>query len=259
MSRINLYVHYDSVTNYILTRAINLLADDFEPRYLPTSMILADACQEFGRLDPSTNFKILRTQGEVIAYFDAFQSAKIRLSNWIDFDNIESMHQLNPNEISEILYLFHANKPLKSAFFYKLQNNYVFLTQPNGLIKVYYRYINHFYPRFKRVVRLRYEDLINESQRFFFMKKTKVASMDDQLIEEIAPLFSSGVKVNFEQAIQAGSYWRVPLNIIEDNLTLLTQNQLPKEHIGFIIYDTNSQKWSLDLELYNANQELEEV
>lgn len=258
MSRINLYVHYESVTNHIMTRAINMTIEDFEPRFLPTSMILAEAPADFGRYDSMTNFKILRTQGEVMQYFEAVQNANIRLSNWIDFDNVESVHDLTANEIAEILYLFHMNRGIKSAFFYKLQNNYVFLTLPNGLLKVFYRYITHFYPRFVRVVEEQFENLINESHSLFFMRKTKVNAMPMTIVEEIAPLFSSGLKLNFEQAIQTGSFWKVPLNIIEDNLTLLTHNQIPKDHIGYVIYDTNSQQWRLDLATTEENDELED-
>lgn len=259
MARINLYVLYDSVTNYVMTRGINLVVEDFQPRYLPTNMILSEASAEVGRFDTQTNFKVLRTQGEVVQYFEKVQSTRIRIANWIDFENIESMHQLSPNEIAEILYLFHAHKALKSAFSYKLQNNYVYLTLPNGLLKIFYRYVKHFYPRFQRVVKVKFEELINESQRLFFMKKTRVKDMPEKIVEQLAPLFSDGLKVNFEQAIQTGSYWKVPLDIIEDNLTLINVNQLPKEHIGFIIYDTNAQTWSVELDVVNVDDKLEEL
>lgn len=247
VSRVNIYVHYDSVTNHIMTRGINLVLEDFEPRYLPTNMILAQAPSEVGRFDATTNFKILRNQVEVAKYFEASQNAELRMSNWIDFENIESMHQLTANEIAEILYLFHANKGLKSAFFYKLQNNYVYLTLPNGLLKVFYRFVTHFYPRFQRVMNLHMSNLVNESRSLFFMRKERVKPIPLNIVEQVAPLFSSGLKINFVQAIQTGSYWKVPLDIIEDELTLLTQDQLPKHHIGYLIYDTNAQRWSVEL------------
>ncbi|MBZ6527764.1 hypothetical protein HYQ40_08225 [Aerococcaceae bacterium DSM 111021] len=258
MSRVNLYVHYDSVTNHIMTRGINLVHEDFEPRYLPTNMILAQAPPEVGRFDAQTNFKILRNQVEVANYFESSSNAELRMSNWIDFENMESMHQLTANEIAEILYLFHANKGLKSAFFYKLQNNYVFLTLPNGLLKVFYRFVTHFYARFQRVIQARMADLVNESRSLFFMRKEKVNPIPLNIVEQIAPLFSSGLKINFVQAIQTGSYWKVPLNIIEDELTLLTQDQMHKNHVGYIVYDTNAQRWSLELELIEDSEDLDD-
>lgn len=230
-----------------MTRGINLIHEDFEPRFLPTNMILAHAPSEVGRFDAQTNFKILRNQVEVAKYFEACSNAELRMANWIDFENIESMHQLTANEIAEILYLFHANKGLKSAFFYKLQNNFVFLTLPNGLLKVFYRFVSHFYPRFQRVVHTRMTELVNESRSLFFMRKEKVNPIPLNIVEQLAPLFSSGLKINFVQAIQTGTFWKVPLNVIEDELTLLTLDQLPHQHIGYIIYDTNAQRWSFEL------------
>lgn len=255
MSRVNIYVHYDSVTNHVMTRGINLVLEDFEPRYLPSNLILAQAPAEVGRFDVRTNFKILRSQVEVAKYFESSRNAELRMSNWIDFENIESMHQLTANEIAEILYLFHANKGLKSTFFYKLQNNYVYLTLPNGLLKVFYRFVTHFYPRFQRVMNVRMASLVNESRSLFFMRKEKVKPIPLNIVEQVAPLFSNGLKINFVQAIQTGSYWKVPLNIIEDELTLLTKDQLPKQHIGYIIYDTNAQRWSLELLMMEEEQE----
>lgn len=249
MRRINLYIHYDSVTNHVMTRAINLTVEDFSPKYFPNHMILAEAPTDFGRYDATTNFKILKGKDEIEAYFDAVIKEKLRLSNWMDFESIEAMHQLTPNEIAELLYLFHANKSLRSAFFYKLQNNYVYLTLPNGLNKVYYRHVNHFFPRIQRVLRKQMFELVNESHHLFFMKKTSVTSVAEPVIEKMAPLFSMGLKVNFAQSYQKGTQWWVPLNIIEDQLTLLSKDQSPKEHVGFIVYDTTSEHWDVTLKL----------
>lgn len=248
MSRINLYVHYDSVTNHIMTRGINLLSNDFDEHYLPNNLILAEAPAEFGRFDAQTNFKILRGRAEVASYMETCQKEHIRLSNWIDFETIEMMHQLTPAEIAELLYLFHASSSLRSAFFYKLQNNYVFLTLPNGLNKVYYRHMTHFYLRFRRVMKERMLDVVNEGRNFLFGRKEKVAPMPIELVEELAPLFSNGLKVNFSQAYQSGSKWLIPLMIIEDELTLLSQQQDLAEQVGSIVYDLTTERWQVDLE-----------
>lgn len=247
--RINLYVHYDSVTNHVMTRAINLTSEDFQDRFFPQNMILAEAPPDFGRYDVQTDFKILRGQTEVQSYLETAHKEGLRLSNWMDFESIDSMHQLTPNEIAELLYFFHANKSLKSAFFYKLQNNYVYLTLPNGLNKMYYRYVTHFYPRFQRVMQEQTYQLINESHSLFFMKKQAVAPLSETVTERIAPIFSAGLKVNFAQAYQKGTQWFIPINIIEDQLTLLRQDQRPVDHLGFFIYDTNRENWQVDIKL----------
>ena len=252
MRRTNLYIHYDSVTNHVMTRAMNLMAQDFTERYFPQNMILAEAPADFGRYDVTTNFKVLRGETEVMSYLTTVRKEKLRISNWMDFESLEAMHQLTPNEIAELLYLFHANKSLKSAFFYKLQNNYVYLTLPNGLNKMYYRYVTHFYPRFQRIMREQMRQLINEGQSIFILRKQDVKHLPESIVEQVAPMFAAGLKVNFNQAYLKGTRWHVPLNIIEDQLTLLSKDQRPNEHLGFIIYDSNIEQWEVKLDLLDS-------
>ncbi|MDO4431865.1 MAG: hypothetical protein Q4B80_00985 [Aerococcaceae bacterium] len=255
MSRSNLYVHYDSVTNHVMTRGINLVSEDFEPHYLPNHIILAEAPAEIGRYDVKTNFKILRGKNEVLHYLELCYQNKVRMSNWIDFERVELMHQLTPNEIAELLYLFHSSFVLRSAFFYKLQNNYVFLTLPNGLNKTYYRHVAHFYPRFQRVVNEQMDALVNETKSHFFAKKEQVPSLPLSFVEKIAPLFASGLKVNFAQAYSDKKTWFIPLMVIEDELTLLTQGQSLSESVGALSYNVATQEWRLALDLEDWRNE----
>ena len=74
--RINLYVHYDSVTSHIMTRGINLMPTDFDAKYVPNNMILAEAPSNFGKYDVRTNFKILRGKPEVLEYLNYCRKEK---------------------------------------------------------------------------------------------------------------------------------------------------------------------------------------
>ena len=46
---------------------------------------------------------------------------------WIDFSDVTMLKELTPLEISELLYFGHMKNSLHSPFFYKLQNDFVFL------------------------------------------------------------------------------------------------------------------------------------
>lgn len=247
MSRVNLYVHYDSVSSHVMTRGIDLLPADFEAQFIPQNIILSQASSEFGKLDVRTNFKIIRGRQEVLEYMNHCQKMHIRMSQWIDFESITMMQQLTPTEISEILYLFHANQTLRSAFFYKLQNNYAFLTLQNGLVKTYYRYPQHFMPRLHRVLKAQVQQLINENKTLFFSKKEYVVDIPEDILVKFNPLFTRGLKIDLAQAFQVNSRWEVPLFIIEDELTLLMTNQTQNEQIGILSYDTKEQIWEFDL------------
>lgn len=245
--RINLYVHFDSVTSHIMTRGINIMPTDFETKYVPNNLILAESPANFGRFDVRTNFKILRGKPEVMEYFNYCRKENIRVSNWIDFESVTMMHQLTPAEIAEILYLFHANQTLRSAFFYKLQNNYAFLTLPNGLTKTYYRYVHHFNLRFQRVMQEQVQGLLNESRTFFFNKKEIAKPLPEAIVKQLSPLFSRGLKIDLTQAYEEGTQWNIPLFVIEDELTLLTTNQSQKEQIGQLIYEFKDKRWQVEI------------
>lgn len=241
----DLYVHYETVTNHVLTRGVDLIHDDFSNEFFPENMILSEEPVDIGRFDAQTNFKVLRGRQEVMHYMQTVYSEKIRISNWTDFETIESMHLLEPSEIAEILYLFHSSRPIRSAFFYKLQNNYVFLTLPNGLNKTYYRHINHFFPRFSRVMTKAMEEVINDT-RSFFTKKVRLEKMPEAMSEALLDDFKNGLKINLNQSYTADNIYYIPLDIIEDDLSKLTINQRPKEHIALISYNHNTKKWQLE-------------
>lgn len=247
MKRSNLYIHYDSVTNHVLTMGFDWHRRDFCGSYEPENLILAEAPRHVGSFDAVTNFKILRGKEEVIKYLDLCDSKKTRLSNWIDFEDLELMHQLTPNEISELLYLFHMSSVLRSAFFYKLQNNYVYLTLPNGLQKTYYRHISHFSPRVQRVLTQHFLKVVNESNVFFFSKKDYIPEIPLDIVEKLSPYFSQGLKIDFAQAYEDKQVVHVPLIIIEDELIMLKQVQPQDSWLGIVSYDKSSDKWELSM------------
>lgn len=245
MSRINLYVHYDAVTNYFMTRGISLSVLDFGPQYMPQNLILSDAPEELGRFDAQTDFKILRNQNEVIDYLKICEKNNRHLSNWIDFDSVEMMHLLTPVEISELLYLFHAKRALRSPFFYKLQNNYVYLTMSNGLNKTYYRHMTHFYPRFSRALTDYVQALVNENNHWLTLRKKNIEPMPISLVEELSPFFMNGLKIDFQQAVKEIDSWCIPLFEIEDEMTQLTRNKERSRAVAEIIFQEAGSRWSL--------------
>lgn len=255
MGRLNLYVHYDSVTNHFLTRGVDMVVTDFPNNYLPQNMILSNAAEDFGRYDIHTDFKILRGQAEVVDYLDLCHKEKRRIANWIDFDSVEMMHQLFPLEIAELLYLFHANKALKSPFFYKLQNNYVYLTMANGLVKTYYRHMTHFYNRIQRVLVENVNDLLNENGSWLIKRKKEATIIPPDMVEALSPLFMNGLKIDFNQAMEFDNTWIIPLFVIEDQLTLLSRDIPVSQRVGDIMYHVNAREWQLEITVKNDDSE----
>lgn len=51
---------------------------------------------------------------------------------WVDFDQVQSLDSLSPDDVAELLYLGHMMKPLKSPIFPKLNNRYAYLAHDDG-------------------------------------------------------------------------------------------------------------------------------
>ena len=95
----------------------------------------------------------------------------------------------------------------------------------------------------------RMTELVNENKNLFFSKRQTVSLLPAHVAEELAPLFANGIKVDFVQAHYLNGKWLVPLFVIEDELTLLSQNQNLAEQIGEIVYDTSASHWRLVLNI----------
>lgn len=52
--------------------------------------------------------------------------------HWIDYNNEEDLNNCTPEEKAEVLYLSHFSEPLKSPFFSRFNNNFVYLAHDDG-------------------------------------------------------------------------------------------------------------------------------
>ena len=52
--------------------------------------------------------------------------------HWIDYDHETALNNCSPQEKSEVLYLSHFGKPLKTAFFDKIDNKFFYLAHDDG-------------------------------------------------------------------------------------------------------------------------------
>ncbi|GAA0322169.1 oxalate:formate antiporter [Bacillus carboniphilus] len=91
--------------------------------------------------------------------------------SWVDFEEIEALDELDSLEIAELLYLNHMKTPLKSAFFQKLNNQFVYLAQDDGWFnKTYYRNLDRFYTVFNYMI-IKVMEKEKRHKGFLFFKK----------------------------------------------------------------------------------------
>lgn len=157
------YVHVEKVSHLTLTYGISNL-DFFRGVELkPQNLLSLNNVDPNQEIDIYSGFNMFLEDTDVKKFLTRNTEQNI---NWIDFDEVNDLEALTPREVAELLYLGHAYTHIKSPFYYKLQNNYVYLTLPNGAKKVYYRYLPHFYQVLATSLTNKVADIYREKSHF---------------------------------------------------------------------------------------------
>lgn len=238
------YIYYDTVGNNVLSKGIVNINQKSLLKRTPNNLLLIKGDGSVGDYDNHSGFQVIKGQENVRAFLENSHSAVARTTSWIDFTNLEMLHQLTPVEISEILYLAHAHNYLHSPFYYKLQNNYIFLSLPNGFNKVYYRYLEEFIDQFVGSITQRMTNKLNEKKRFF-QKDRIAAPFAIPNMDQLALVFREGVCLSFRQIIIKDDLYRVPIFIAEDKLSLVDRLFDEDEAVGYIEYHAEKGEWTL--------------
>ena len=79
---------------------------------------------------------------EVLSFTKEFMDNPTDL-RWIDFADERKLNMLTPQEQAELLYIGHKKEPLRSPFYYQLQNRFVYLSnEEEDMTKIYFRELN---------------------------------------------------------------------------------------------------------------------
>lgn len=242
------YVYYDTVGNNVLSKGIVNIIENISLKRIPHNLLLLNNRKhELSTYDNYTGLHIVKEQDTVIRYLKSISNETDKPS-WIDFSNIEMLHQLTPVEISEILYIAHAHNYLHSPFYYKLQNNYIYLTLPNNFTKVYYRHLEEFLDQFTDSITLRMKEKVNEKRRFYQKERT-IAPFIVPEKNDLIRLFKEGICISFRQMTVIGDTYSAPLFIVEDQLSMLDGQFDERTAIGDLIYDANNETWKLNYKI----------
>lgn len=242
-----LYVHYETVSNYVLSKGISVKDDTKLVRKVPDNLLLIDGRKSVGTFDNHTGFQIIKGPDNVKAFFQNGMDKPDSFGKWIDFVNVEMLHLLTPIEISEILYIAHAHAHLHSPFYYKLQNNYIYLTLPNGFTKMYYRYLEQFHDLLAEAITERMTEKVNQKKRFF-QKDRVVKPFPVESVKEFIPIFKEGAVISFKQMRHDNGLYFIPLFIAEDRYASVGSYFNEKDSVGTIIYDCEHDEWKFRID-----------
>lgn len=238
------YVHLDTITNAVLSKGFTMNEYKDAVKRPIKNILLLNAPKGVGELDPHTGFRMIRGIARIQEYFERSQHVIDDSSKWIDFESVELMRQLTPVEISELLYIAHAYTHLHSPFYYKLQNNYIHLTLPEAMTKVYYRNLDQFYSLLSINITTNMEKKINDKRNKFIFKKTKmITRIPVSEVKDLLPLLKEGVVFSFKKLKIKQEIYEIPIYLAEDRLKFVDRDFPEKDLLGNLCFDEKKQNW----------------
>jgi len=238
------YVHLDTITNAVLSKGFTMNEYRDAVKRPIKNILLLNAPKGVGEYDPHTGFRMIRGIARIQEYFERSQHVIDDSSKWIDFESVELMRQLTPVEISELLYIAHTYTHLHSPFYYKLQNNYIHLTLPEAMTKVYYRNLDQFYNLLSINITNNMEKKINDKRNKFIFKKNKmITRIPVSEVKDLLPLLKEGVVFSFKKLKIKQEIYEVPIYLAEDRLKFVDRDFPEKDLLGDLCFDEKNQKW----------------
>ena len=249
----SIYVHLDSISNHVLSSAIKFQPAVLSQNEVPKNILLLKGRSPLAIYDDYTGFYYIKDEKKIMAFLEEVQNS-VTEYNWIDFESLEFLHQFTPQEIADLLYISHANTHLHSPFFYKLQNNFIFLNLGKEYTKVYYRKMDDFYRQLAfQLMNKMSEEMTRLSRRLFFNQEKKAEELPVELLKELVTYFKVGMVFSTERITKDMKAYTIPLYIAEDRYHVMENVYIKENLFGQLMYHEEN-GWSL--EIYKRKTEI---
>lgn len=112
---------------------------------------------------------------------------------WIDFVELDGLKSLTPIEVSELLYLGKLQQPVKSPFFDKLENCFVYLAHDDGWRNlIYYKDLEDYGRILNNLIVAKLKKMHNKS----------VISLSECVVKELVELSKFGLAIDFDRILE---------------------------------------------------------
>jgi hypothetical protein len=161
---------------------------------------------------------------------------------WIDFKDEQNLNMLTSQEQAELLYIGHKKEPIRSPFYYQLQNRFVYLSnEEESMTKIYFRELND---SLRLVVNILNQVVLTKERGASFWRRKQKAGYPELTMEQIVshkPLLKEGVLLSLYKREKSKVSYDLELRLLPesvypdeiwDELTALMK-QSPDETIRF--------------------------
>ena len=140
---------------------------------------------------------------------------------WVDFEEADSLEELDGRELAELLYVGHTKNHLEPPFFHKLNNQFVYLAQDDGWFnKIYFRSISTYYKMLGNLLPLKVEPLKVERTWLGMRKKKELPTVPLDIISSLAPILAEGLVFSFRHVKITRTKIEIPAWIVGDYLNM---------------------------------------
>lgn len=162
--------------------------------------------------------------------------------HWIDYSNEEALNQCTPEEQAEVLYLSHFCKPLKSPFFDRINNQFVYLAHDDGwFCKLYCRDLS----TFKEIIANKIIGAVSTN------KRRKIYPMSDEVKNQLFEFTKEGLLIDFSHIFRdsrsVGLYFYVigHYKNMDEMYNNLERNKQRAKVRGYL--EHKNKQWKIDI------------
>ena len=172
---------------------------------------------------------------------------------WIDFLEEELLNELTGQEIAELLYLGHQKHHLKTPFYNKLGNRFVYLAHDDGWYnKVYYRSFKDFFQLLSEVIADKLSELKPEKTLLGIRKKRIYPQVNKEILLSLTPFIKEGICISLKDAEHQRGRIEIPIWVIGDfdNMDDMYDEyrQISKRpYHAKMIFDKKTKEWKLNV------------
>lgn len=242
-----IFINTNPISNMILSSGIT--AADFINGLdeLPQNIILLNNDEQAANgYNSHSKFHLITGTGEIRTYLLRNPDQK---KKFIDFDTEDSVNNLSPFEIAELLFLAHMGTPMGRPFSSKLNNRYIYLSQDNGTIRSYYRRFSDF----NHVLEIAIKRNLRETHNTLrvFLRPLAIKDIDRSILLDLITKANDGLFISFDSLRERSRVYHIPLRILKDpdQASIILRTNTVSEntvYAGDLMYNLQTSKWHLE-------------
>ncbi|MCI2033694.1 MAG: hypothetical protein LKJ69_10005 [Lactobacillus sp.] len=240
-----IYVHYEPLAHMFLTAGISA-SDVLSATPTPLRhLLLLPPINEDEFIDPHTGFNEISGEAAVAEFL---RSKDARDRSWLDYKHGTYLRELMPTEVAELLYLGHAKTHIQPPFYYKLQNNLVFLPLRNDMVTMYCRQVSFFSRTLAAAIVKHLRWAANDQPFWLRLRQQHFQPVPEATLSDLLPSLEDGVLFDFGGGIFSRDQVRIPLLTLTDRFVPDQPLDLDNaSQFGELVLGRKGNAWQLEM------------